>query len=114
MIFEDQYLSTGGQFYELLTGRLPFPGENYQMVLHGLLNVDPPPVTKYRNDVPPAVHRILGRAMTKDRELRYASAELMLMDLRNWNTALAGSLCRTPLRSSRSRGCRPTACRSAR
>ena len=71
--------------YECLTGRLPFTGENYRAVLHGLLNTEPEPVSRYRADVPATVHRILARALTKDRELRYASADLMLSDLRLYN-----------------------------
>uniref|UniRef100_Q02DC3 non-specific serine/threonine protein kinase n=1 Tax=Solibacter usitatus (strain Ellin6076) TaxID=234267 RepID=Q02DC3_SOLUE len=114
--------SLGIVLYELLTGRLPFTGENYRAVLHGLLNTEPEPVSRYRGDVPATVHRILARALTKDRELRYASADLMLSDLRNWHVMRPSSdatetLVETPTQggppSSHSTGIRSTLLQSS-
>ncbi len=114
--------SLGIVLYELLTGRLPFTGENYRAVLHGLLNTEPEPVSRYRGDVPATVHRIVARALTKDRELRYANADLMLADLRNWHTIRPSSdatetLVETPTQggppSSHSTGIRTTLLQSS-
>jgi hypothetical protein len=38
---------------------------------------DPPPVEKFRADVPKAVSAVVRRAMAKERGVRYASAQQM-------------------------------------
>ncbi|MHC4239767.1 MAG: protein kinase domain-containing protein [Planctomycetota bacterium] len=74
--------SLGVTLYELLTGELPFHGDHEAAVLYGIMHNAPEPVSKYRNDVPADVERVIEKALTKDREERYSSAAELLKDLK--------------------------------
>ena len=54
--------------YELLTGELPFTGENFVAVAMRHINEEPPSVLDRRPDVPPRLAELLQRAMAKDPE----------------------------------------------
>ncbi|HSG28917.1 MAG TPA: serine/threonine-protein kinase, partial [Candidatus Krumholzibacterium sp.] len=73
--------SFGVVMYELLTGQLPFASDYEQAVVYSILNETPKPVASLRKDVPPAIARIVERAMTKDPASRYQSAQEILDDL---------------------------------
>ncbi|WP_158542529.1 serine/threonine protein kinase [Lujinxingia litoralis] len=74
--------SVGVLFYELLTGIKPF-GEELTAVSK-ILSEDPPDIRTYRNDVPEALARIIARAMSKDREARFANAATMQRALQTY------------------------------
>ena len=74
--------SLGVVLYELLTARLPFPGEDVPEILSKILNDPPEPITKYIPQCPPQLQQIIERALAKDREERYQSAEEMALELR--------------------------------
>lgn len=63
--------SLGATFYYLLTGQVPFPGQNLAEKLVKLRQQEPEPVTHYRNDVPPYVVAVLQKMMAKKPEQRY-------------------------------------------
>ena len=44
--------------YEMLTGRLPFPGENTFAVMHAIVSEAPPPVANLRPEAPPELARL--------------------------------------------------------
>ncbi len=67
--------------YLLLTGQLPFEGEDLT-VLQKLVNEPHPPLQTYISNYPPALDAILDRALAKDPEQRYATAEDFAYDLR--------------------------------
>ena len=73
--------SLGVMLYELLTGRVPFDGDNWMAVMAGHLQGDPKPIHKLRPDVPPALEAVAMHAMRRLPEHRYPSAEAMLADL---------------------------------
>ncbi len=73
--------STGVMLYLLLTGALPFSGED-MTVLQKLVNEPHPPLGTYISNYPPYLDTILDRALAKDPEQRYASAEEFAADLR--------------------------------
>ena len=73
--------STGVMLYFLLAGRLPFEGEELA-VLQKLVNEQHPPLSTYLSNYPPALDAILDRALAKDPEQRYATAEDFALDLR--------------------------------
>ena len=60
--------------YHLLTGQLPFSGRTAAEVLLAHLRVTPRPVHELAPRVPPALSRVLQRAMARNPEERYASA----------------------------------------
>jgi eukaryotic-like serine/threonine-protein kinase len=57
--------------YEMLSGQLPFAGEDIASVLSRVINDDPPPLLTIAPFVPPAVDAVLKRALSKDPKLRY-------------------------------------------
>jgi eukaryotic-like serine/threonine-protein kinase len=69
--------SLGVVLYELLTGRLPFPGDSPRELLAAHLFKEPIPfsVTDPTNRVPDPVRGMVMKAMDKERGRRFASAE---------------------------------------
>ncbi len=65
--------SLGVVLYELLTGDVPFPGENFVAVAMQHINEPPPPVRDKRPDVPPRVDAAVQRAMAKNPRDRFPS-----------------------------------------
>ena len=74
--------STGVALYEMLTGRVPFDGDNPVAVAMQHLHNAPAPIQSIAPDVPPAVIRVCMKAMEKNPAARYQSAREMATDLR--------------------------------
>lgn len=74
--------STGIVLYEMLTGRVPFDGENAVAVAMQHLHNQPIPIQQLAPDVPPAVVAICMKAMEKNPAMRYQSARDMATDIR--------------------------------
>ena len=79
--------STGCMLYELLTGRPPFVGDSPVSVAYQHVREEPVPPSTVDPDVPAAVDAVVLKALTKDREQRYQSADEMRADIAR---ALAG------------------------
>ena len=71
--------SLGIVFYEMLTGRHPFPGDSSAATLSAILKDTPQSVTELNSDVPRDLGRVVKRCLSKDRSRRYQSC----LDLRN-------------------------------
>jgi serine/threonine-protein kinase len=71
----------GVMLYELLTGRVPFSGDNSLAVMAGHMQGHPKPIRKLRAEVPPALEAIVLHAMRRYPEHRYQSAGAILEDL---------------------------------
>ena len=74
--------SLGVVLYELATGRKPFTGETRQAIINAILSASPEPATTLNPTLPPELDRILGKALEKDRDLRYQTASDFRADLR--------------------------------
>ena len=74
--------STGVVLYEMLTGRVPFDGDNPVAVAMQHLHNAPTPIQNLAPDVPPAVVRVCMKAMEKNPAARYQTAREMATDLR--------------------------------
>ncbi|HEX4030073.1 MAG TPA: protein kinase [Terracidiphilus sp.] len=72
--------ATGVMLYLLLTGQLPFTGED-MTVLQKLVNEPHPPLKTYLTNYPPVLDAIIDRSLAKDPEDRYATAEEFAADL---------------------------------
>ena len=67
--------------YETATGRVPFIGNNYLSVISQVLNEQPKSPRELRPELSEEFEAVVLRAMEKDRNERYASANEMLADL---------------------------------
>jgi eukaryotic-like serine/threonine-protein kinase len=73
--------SLGVILYEMVVGHVPFRGSGLSAV-HALLDGRFVPVLQVRPDCPPALERVITKALQPDPAARYASAREMLDDLR--------------------------------
>jgi serine/threonine protein kinase len=67
--------SLGVVFYEMLTGRVPFPGDGFGEVLVAHLTKEPELPSTIRQDVPAGLEAIVMHSIQKDREKRFQSME---------------------------------------
>lgn len=74
--------STGIVLYEMLTGRVPYDGDNPVAVAMQHLHATPVPIQSLAPDVPVSVVRVCMKAMEKNPMQRYQSARDMAADLR--------------------------------
>jgi serine/threonine protein kinase/Tfp pilus assembly protein PilF len=73
--------SLGVLFYETLTGKMPFKGEFEQSIIYSILNEEPDPIISIRDGIPLKLEQVVRKALIKDREQRYQSAEEFIADL---------------------------------
>ncbi len=66
--------SAGVVLFEMLTGRVPFVGENYNEIIIKIVTEEPPPVTTISNAVPLELEEVVSKAMAAEREERFQSA----------------------------------------
>jgi serine/threonine-protein kinase len=61
--------------YEMLTGKLPFPGRTQQEIMIARLKGDPIPIRTQRPELnlPAAVEKVLAKALARDVDQRYAT-----------------------------------------
>jgi len=73
----------GTILYELLVGERPFRG-TVSAVIDAILHDDPPPPSKMKRSVPPALEGIAMKALKKEPTQRYPSAAAMAQALRRF------------------------------
>lgn len=82
--------SMGVVLYELLCGERPFPGESISTVLYRILHDTPTPLRELNPRIPKALERILDRALAKDPNQRFPSAQafeealLLFLETGSW------------------------------
>ncbi|WP_227766922.1 Stk1 family PASTA domain-containing Ser/Thr kinase [Zhaonella formicivorans] len=84
--------SAGVVLYELLTGRLPFEGDTAIGIALKHIQSDFVPPSELVTGIPPALERIVLKAMAKEPEMRYQSAREMRAALEKVRFSLAGEL----------------------
>ena len=73
--------SLGVVLYELLTGKTPFDGDTPVEIAMKHLSNAPKPPSKLRPEVPPQLDKVVLRALAKNPDERYQSADEMEADL---------------------------------
>ncbi|HLL99717.1 MAG TPA: protein kinase [Pyrinomonadaceae bacterium] len=74
--------SFGVVMYEMLTGKQPFAGENAIEIIVKILNREPVALKHLLPEIPSELEQIINKALSKDIENRYRSAEELLDDLK--------------------------------
>lgn len=73
--------SLGVVMYKLLAGKLPFDASNNFSMIYQILNIEPPPPSMFRPEIPQELDAIVRRAMEKDAARRYQTWEEFAHDL---------------------------------
>jgi serine/threonine protein kinase/Flp pilus assembly protein TadD len=73
--------SFGAVLYEMATGRMAFSGNTAAVIHEAILNRKPVPASQANHGLPPKLDEIIGKALEKDRKLRYQSAADIRADL---------------------------------
>lgn len=83
--------AVGVILYELLTGRLPFPGDNPVQVMYRHVNEVPQAPRMLNRSVPIAVEAVVLKALAKEPENRFPDARTMREALLNPGSAMAAT-----------------------
>ena len=68
-------------FYELLSGKVPFQGDNAYQIATKHLHEPMPQIRNFNPTLPQTIENIIQHACVKDKNLRYSSTKEMLYDL---------------------------------
>jgi serine/threonine protein kinase len=74
--------SFGAVMYEMCTGEVAFGGSTSAVIFEAILNRIPTPPPQLNPNLPSDLNRIIGRALEKDRELRYQTASEIRAELK--------------------------------
>jgi serine/threonine-protein kinase len=74
--------SLGCVLYELLTGKMAFPGDDYVTIMYKIIKEDPTPMEQIRPELPEILLKITKKALAKDPNQRYQTCEDFAYDLR--------------------------------
>ena len=73
--------SLGVVLYEMVAGRVPFEGPSSTDILAAILDHEPDALARFEPHVPAELHRIVTKALRKDRAHRYQTMQDLLLDL---------------------------------
>ena len=74
--------SFGTVLFQMLSGKLPFSGENYVDVIGAILHKEPQPLSELAPDVPRDIEALIRKSLRKNREERYQNVRELLADLK--------------------------------
>jgi TolB-like protein/Flp pilus assembly protein TadD/predicted Ser/Thr protein kinase len=73
--------SFGAVLYEMATGRMAFSGNTAAIVHEAILSRAPVPLARLKPELPPKLEEVIGKALEKERKLRYQGAAEIRVDL---------------------------------
>lgn len=80
--------SFGVVLFQMLTGRLPFPGETTSDIIAAILKTETPHLAEFVTDIPAELERIVHKTLRKNISARYQTAGELLEDLKHFRRAL--------------------------
>jgi eukaryotic-like serine/threonine-protein kinase len=103
--------SLGVVLYEMATGVVPFSGATAALIYAGILHFPAIPATKLNPRLPLALENILSKALEKDTDLRYQTANELRADLkrlkRDLDSGRSGATAALPVAVEEVRGTHP-------
>ncbi len=80
--------SFGVVLFQMLTGKLPFPGETTSDIIAAILKTETPHLAEFVSDIPAELERIVRKTLRKNPNARYQTAGELLEDLKYFRRAL--------------------------
>jgi serine/threonine protein kinase len=77
--------SLGAVIYAMLAGRAPYQGSRPEQVLAQIFTWDPPQLSELRKGLPTGLDTVIHRALARDPEQRFESAEALRRALEAWD-----------------------------
>ena len=75
--------SMGVMLHEMIAGQRPFSGKSEFATMQAVVSAPPPPLARFRSDVPLGLERILACLLEKDPARRYRNGEEVAAELRS-------------------------------
>ena len=82
--------SVGVILYEAVTGAVPYSGESFNQLMFNIVLAEPIPARNVVPDLDPGFESIIARAMAKERDDRFQTAEQMRAAIEAWSNTGAG------------------------
>ncbi len=89
--YRTDLFSLGAVLYEMVTGRMAFPGRTPADVIDAILHDPPKPPRDVRPDIAARLEEIILKCLEKEPEKRYQSARQVLIDLQGLLSSIAPS-----------------------
>jgi eukaryotic-like serine/threonine-protein kinase len=80
--------SLGVVIYEAVAGRKPFSGETTADIISSVIDKTPAPLNRYASELPEELEWIVSRALRKEKEGRYQTANELMTDLKQLRTKI--------------------------
>ncbi|MDP2915306.1 MAG: serine/threonine-protein kinase [Candidatus Aminicenantes bacterium] len=78
--------------YELLSGKMPFEGENISTIVYKIVNEEPRRITEINNDIPVGYDLVVQKTLAKNPEDRYQNCRQLIGGLESAGTILGQTL----------------------